>query len=177
MAHYYFDTSALVKYYVIETGTQWVRELIEERSNDKWINVISTSALTWAEAISAFARRQRNKDISTGLYAALIARFLRDGRARYARLPVNDAAINLAVELIQRHPLRAYDAVQLATALRLNQVMHENWLPPLTFVSADAVLCQTAEAEGITAVNPNELENQKPATSNQQPPPPLTKEE
>lgn len=49
-------------------------------------------------------------------------------------------------------------AVQLATALRLNQVLRENRLPPLTFVSADGVLCDTAEAEGLAAVNPNELE-------------------
>jgi predicted nucleic acid-binding protein len=86
----------------------------------------------------------------------LIARFLRDARSRYTRLPVSDATINLAVELIQRHPLRAYDAVQLATALRLNQVLQDNRLPPLTFVSADEVLCDAARAEGASAENPND---------------------
>jgi hypothetical protein len=31
MAFYYFDASALVKYYVTEPGSTWVRRLIEER--------------------------------------------------------------------------------------------------------------------------------------------------
>jgi predicted nucleic acid-binding protein len=31
MALYYCDTSALVKYYVTEPGSTWVRQLIEER--------------------------------------------------------------------------------------------------------------------------------------------------
>lgn len=154
-SHYYFDTSALVKYYVFETGTQWVKALIDERSDDQWVNVISTSILTWAEAISAFSKLRRSQIISNSLYARLIARVLRDGQSRYTRLPVNDDAIQLAVELIQRHPLRAYDAVQLASALRLNQVMLENDLPPLTFASADETLCKAADAEKLAATNPN----------------------
>lgn len=161
MPHYYFDTSALVKYYVIETGTQWVRTLIDERSDTQWVNVISTSVLTWAEIVSAFSKHHRSKIISNSLYACLLARFLRDGQSRYARLGADDATINLAVELIQHYPLRAYDGVQLATALRLNQVMRESRLPPLTFVSADAVLCDAAKAEGLATVNPNEQEAAK----------------
>lgn len=160
MTHYYFDTSALVKYYIFETGTQWVKALIEKKNAGQWANVLSTSALTWAETISAFSKRHRSKDISPRLYTALIDRFLVDGRTHYSRLPVDDATINLAVELIQSHPLRAYDAVQLATALRLNQILLENHLSPLTFVSADAVLCQSAAAEGLAMVNPNELEEE-----------------
>jgi len=59
------------------------------------------------------------------------------------------------------YPLRAYDAVQLATALRLNSVMLENELPPLTFVSADEILCEAAEAENIASVNPNRLDQEE----------------
>jgi len=160
MTHYYFDTSALVKYYIAEMGTQWVKALIEKRDGGQWINMLSTSALTWVETISAFSKRHRSKEISPRLYTALTDRFLVDGRTRYSCLPVDDATISLAVELIQRHPLRAYDAVQLATALRLNQVLRDNRFPPLTFVSADGVLCQAAEAERLATVNPNELEEE-----------------
>ncbi len=39
MAFYYFDASALVKYYVTEPGSNWVRQLIEER--DPGTNQIS----------------------------------------------------------------------------------------------------------------------------------------
>ncbi len=158
MASFYFDSSALVKYYIIESGTEWVRNLIDDRVGEKWANTISTSALTWAEVISAFAKRHRMGDISTHLYRALTARFLREARLRYGRLKVNDAVIEAAVELIQCHPLRAYDAVQLATALILNSALIADKLPPLTFVSADNVLCEAARAEGLPTENPNEYE-------------------
>ena len=156
MASFYFDSSALVKYYIIESGTEWVRNLIDGRLVEEWANTIPTSALTWAEVISAFAKRHRMGDISTHLYRALTARFLREARLRYGRLRVNDAVIEAAVDLIQRHPLRAYDAVQLATALILNSTLIADKLPPLTFVSADDTLCEAARAEGLPAENPNE---------------------
>jgi hypothetical protein len=157
MADYYFDTSALVKYYVKETGAQWVRGLIQTRRNGRWANVISTSALTWAEAVSAFSRLHRSKVMPDDLYERLIEAFLADGRTRYSRLPVDNATISQATGLIQRHPLRAYDAVQLATALRLDRVLRDNRRPPVTFVSADGALCDVAEAEGLAAVNPNAM--------------------
>jgi predicted nucleic acid-binding protein len=150
MAHCYFDTSALVKYYIVETGTRWVRASIEERDGDQWVNTISTSALTWAETVSALSRHRRSKLISDSLCTRLIARFLRDGRSRYTRLPTDDATINQAIEIIQRHPLRAYDAVQL------DRVLRDNRLSPVTFVSADETLCGAARAEGMSAENPND---------------------
>jgi predicted nucleic acid-binding protein len=158
MADYYLDTSALVKYYIVEMGTDWVRSLVDRRDAGQWVDVVSTSTLTWAEMISAFSRRYRSKGISANWYAALIDRFLTDGRTHYSRLPVNDAIVNQAIELIRRHPLRAYDAVQLATALRLDQVLRDNRLLPVTFVSADGALCDVAKAEGLAAANPNEEE-------------------
>jgi uncharacterized protein len=59
------------------------------------------------------------------------------------------------VDLIQRYPLRAYDAVQLATAMVVNQSLAAHGLPPLYFVSADDRLITAAQAEGLTTDNPN----------------------
>ena len=52
--------------------------------------------------------------------------------------------------LTQQHRLRAYDAVQLATAIAAAAV-----LPGLAFVAADNDLLDAAQAEGLTAENPN----------------------
>ena len=166
MSQLYFDSSALVKYYIIEPGTAWVRSAIDRRVNLDWEHEIATSILSVAEVVSAFAKRRRVKDISSRLCAGTISRFLREGRHRCRLVGVSESVVDLAVQLVQGHPLRAYDAVQLATALRLNQILRQNRLPSLTFVSADAVLCQVAQAEGLTTVNPNELENEHPATGN-----------
>lgn len=163
MVHFYFDSSALVKYYLVEPGTSWVRSMIDQRVNLEWEHEIVTSVLSVAEVVSAFAKRRRVKDISSRLCAGAISRFLREGRHRCQLVGVSESVVDLAVQLVQGHPLRAYDAVQLATALRVNQILRQNRLPSLTFVCADAVLCQVAQAEGLTTVNPNELENEHPA--------------
>ena len=163
MSQLYFDSSALVKYYLVEPGTAWVRSASDRRGNLDWEPEIATSILSVAEVVSAFARRRRVKDISSKLYAGIISRFLREGRHRLHLIEVSGAVVDLGVQLIQGHPLRAYDAVQLATALWLNRLLTENHLPPLTFVSADEILCQVAGAEGLVAVNPNELNGEHPA--------------
>ncbi len=158
MASFYFDSSALVKYYIPEVGTHWVKILVDDRADDEWRNAVATSSLSVAEVVAAFTKRHRMREISEGLKAALISRFLRDGRQRCTLLEADSTVIDTAVQLIQRHPLRAYDAVQLATALILNNALIADQLPPLTFVSADNVLCRAARAEGLPAENPNEHE-------------------
>ncbi|MDH7486025.1 MAG: type II toxin-antitoxin system VapC family toxin [Anaerolineae bacterium] len=158
MAHFYLDSSALVKYYVIERGTNWVRELIDARLEDQWQHSISTTLLSVAEVTAAFHRRRRMGEITKKLCAALVSRYLRDDRERQALIRADESVVNLAAELTERHPLRAYDAVQLATALILNRSLLAERLPALTFVSADDVLCAAARAEGLLAENPNEHE-------------------
>jgi len=158
MASYYFDSSALVKYYIPEVGTHWVKILVDDRAGDEWRNAVATSSLSVAEVAAAFTKRHRMREISEGLKAALISRFLRDGRQRCTLLEADSTVIDTAVQLIQRHPLRAYDAVQLASALILNNALIADKLPSLTFVSADKALCKAARAEGLQSENPNEYE-------------------
>jgi|GEM_PF-1352005 len=68
-----------------------------------------------------------------------------------SRCPV----VALAGQLLDRHPLRAYDAVQLASALIVNQTLTEVDLPVPAFLSADDRLLNTARAEGLPTDNPN----------------------
>jgi uncharacterized protein len=63
--------------------------------------------------------------------------------------------IDLAVKLIQRHPRRAYDAVQLASATIVNQSLSAHGLPPLIFVTADDRLLAVTRGEAVTAENAN----------------------
>ncbi len=156
MSNVYLDTSALVKYYIPETGSVWVSNLIDDRAaRGKWAHEITISQLTVVEVAAAVEKRRRMKDISEHHRVRTLSKFSTDARQRYTLMQVSDPIVELAVELTGRHPLRAYDAVQLASALRLDQVMQENDLPSPTFVSADNLLCQAADAEGIATVNPN----------------------
>ncbi len=67
----------------------------------------------------------------------------------------NHTVLNRAATLCRKHPLRAYDAVQLAAALtHRDDDLAAGLLAP-TFVCADAILLNAAAAEGLPIENPN----------------------
>ena len=75
--------------------------------------------------------------------------------AEYRLVAANQSILDRAVDLTQRHRLRGYDAVQLATALAVEASLRATGLPGLTFVAADADLVAAARAEGLSADDPN----------------------
>lgn len=72
---------------------------------------------------------------------------------RYGIIPVATTDFAAAADLTQRHPLKAYDAVQLAVALRYGTILSGH---PFTFVSGDGTLLAAAQAEGLATENPFE---------------------
>lgn len=66
-----------------------------------------------------------------------------------------DDVIDQANRLLEKYPLRAYDAVHLAAAVVSNHALLANGLAPLVFVSADDRLNRAASAEGLVVDNPN----------------------
>jgi len=65
MAICYFDSSALVKYYIPETGSVWVSSLIDTQvEGGQWQNVVAIAKIGIVEVAAAAAKRQRMKDIS-----------------------------------------------------------------------------------------------------------------
>jgi predicted nucleic acid-binding protein len=63
--------------------------------------------------------------------------------------------IECAGQLLDRHSLRAYDAVQLASALVASRALADAALPLPVFLSADNDLLVIAQAEGLPTDNPN----------------------
>ena len=62
--------------------------------------------------------------------------------------------VRRAEDLLAVHPLRTYDAVQLASALESNTRLVTAGLSPVIFVSADARLLVAAVAEGLMTEDP-----------------------
>ena len=56
---YFFDTSALVKLFQAENGSEIVEEIVNDPDNDLWV-----LDLVRIEFLSSIYRRYRNKDIS-----------------------------------------------------------------------------------------------------------------
>ena len=146
----YFDSSALVKQYMAESGSAWV----QTRCNDP-SRTIATVELSRVEIAAAFAGKLRGEFITQAEYQEARAKLAADAQNRYQLLPATSQRVDEAIELTTRHRLRGYDAMHLACALHLNQVLLENGLPPLTFVAADNDLLNAAKAEGLETENPN----------------------
>jgi predicted nucleic acid-binding protein len=85
----------------------------------------------------------------------MIDAFRDDCLTAYQVLPTNETIVDLACELLERHPFRASDAIHLATALTSNRLLLDSGLAALTFLCDDARLLKAAIAEGLGVDNPN----------------------
>ena len=146
MASVYLDTSALIKRYIEEEGTERILEVTDDLDG---VQVIILD-ITPLEARSAVRRRQREGDISGADAERILNQIEEDGSSLFLVQPSTSAVIEEAARLIDRHPLRACDALQLAGCL----MTRDNVPGPLTFSCADARLCGAAELEGLTVLNP-----------------------
>ena len=148
---YFLDSSALIKRYVVEIGSPWIKTLTDSQTGNSLLLV----RITWVEVLSAFARRQREGGITAAEVAALIAKFRSEFNSRYRVIEVDLALVERAGELIVQYPLRAYDAVQLASALRVQSLLTSMPKTQLIFVSADNRLLDIAQSAGLAIDNPN----------------------
>ena len=148
----YFDTSALVKQYVAEVGSQWVNSLLAPPHT----LIIFTSQLTVVETTCAFSRRMREGALSSEDYETLLEAFKYDTTYQYIIADVMPVTIETACQLSATHPLRAYDAIHLATALLLNREMLRNNRDGLTFICADNRLLDIAQVENLNTENSND---------------------
>ena len=116
MAVYFFDSSAVVKRYVQESGTGWIQRLAHPRAG----NLTYLARITAVEVCAAIARRRRAGTVPSSDAAAALARFRFDLAQEYLVLEITASLLAGAMRLADTHELRAYDAVQLAAALELN---------------------------------------------------------
>jgi predicted nucleic acid-binding protein len=146
----YFDSSALVKRHIAETGSAWV----QARCNDP-VRIIATVDLSRIEVAAAFAANLRGKFITQTEYQEARTKLVADAQKCYLLIPVTTQHVDEAIELTARHKLRGYDAVHLACALHLNRALPKDDLPSLTLVAADDDLLKAAQTKGLETENPN----------------------
>lgn len=146
---YYLDTSALVKRYMVESGSLWVQDLYLQPNS-----LMVTSLLTLVEAAAAFGRKWRLGDIDRETYRQALDRLRQEFHRGHVVLDVEPAMADLAVTLTERHPLRGYDALHLAAALSTVRRMRLGQQVQVVFVSADRALLAAAAAEGLAVENP-----------------------
>lgn len=136
----YLDTSALVKMYVDEEGSDSVRAVVQQA------DAVGTSAIAYVEARAAFARRAFERALSPTDHRRTVRELDRDWQ-HYLAIQVTTALIRQAAKLAERHRLRAYDAIHLASAAFMSARIGER----LLFSSWDTKLLAAAAREGLEA--------------------------
>ncbi|RMF32654.1 MAG: PIN domain-containing protein [Chloroflexi bacterium] len=148
MRFYYLDSSALVKCYVAEPGSHWVRWIVVAPDT-----MLYSSDLAIAEVAAALAILGRTGHLSRRQQREALAEFYKHTTTRFLHLPASRATIRYAADLTQQYPLKGYDAVHLATALALAKVLRPAGLV-LTLVTGDRQMIHAAQAEGLPVENP-----------------------
>lgn len=139
---YYFDSSALVKRYVRETGSDAVESIFHKQVQ------CFTAGLTYCELYACFGRLLRmdffTKRQLTGLSQAF--------EADWTQMTI----VELTSELRERVPkivaasaLKGGDVVQLCSALMAAELREG-----LVFVAADLPLLNAARKQGLLILNP-----------------------
>ena len=104
------------------------------------------SRLTEVELVSAFSRRHREGSLSALVLRNLIEA-VGDEVSTVSVVELTSAVVAQAQKLLLRHPLRASDAVQLASCL----VLAERLRQPVEFLAFDDRLNSAALQEGLPA--------------------------
>lgn len=168
MAVLYLDSSALVKLYASEEHSSWTLDLVrgagiplgadrkaegDETRLDalraaRAKNAVAVSAVAWVECLAALAAKERVRALTRAERLLVEDALAQDFSERFVVRPVSGRVLAAAGRLAVLRALRAYDAVQLATALRLRSNYRPDPAGDLVyFLTFDERLRQAAEAE------------------------------
>jgi len=137
---YYLDTSALLKRYVEEPGSETVDDIYEDAY--RGIKTLSFSYWNIAEAVVVFDKYARK----LGLDAKRMVRdMLRESMTlsrlhRLVVVSVSPPVLRTSIELVLKHHIYVADALQIASAKKVDSS---------TVVTGDRELVGIAETEGL----------------------------
>lgn len=134
----YLDTSSLVKLYVEETASADVAGWVGSAE------VTATSLIAYAEARAAFSRRFREHAYIAKDYERLVSQFESDWQD-FMTIHVTGELVRRAGDYAEKHGLRGFDAVHLASAVTLC----EKLVSPVTFSCHDIRLQYASQREKL----------------------------
>ena len=134
----YLDTSSLVKLYVEEGDSARVAELVQSAE------VTATSIVAYAEARAAFGRRRREKALAAADHKRIINGLDEDWN-NYLIVQLQDKTVRAAGDLADKHGLRGFDAIHLASAITLRDALNSS----VVFSCSDQRLNDASRIEGF----------------------------
>ena len=153
----YLDSSALSKRYLQEKGSDELK--IKLQAADRIHDPVLTSFLSFAEIHAALARKLKEQSFRVTEYHAAVTRFDSDWRTYLTRIELSQRVLAFVPDLVNRHPLKGPDAIQLASALWAASATQPRGIPEsveksMLFVTADKQLAGAAEKEQLRVFNP-----------------------
>ena len=153
----YLDSSVLIKHYQKEEGSEALQRKLE--ADPQKTRTIFTSVLTYAEIHAIIARRERERLLSANEADELHEQFDADWTFELNPIELAVGVLGFVKTIVKAHPLRGTDAVQLASALWLQDAARLGAGPSrhdaqLEFSSSDRQLCVAAQKFRLKIFNP-----------------------
>lgn len=140
----YFDTSALIKFYIDEKDSDLVKKTLKDSE------VIFTSKIAYVEMFSVFSRIKKDQAITENDYRKMLKSFIIDWES-YAVIDITDRTLNITSQLFEFYPLRSLDALHLGSALLIQKEIDDD----ITFVCFDNRLWKAAKEENFKVIPEN----------------------
>jgi predicted nucleic acid-binding protein len=135
------DTSALIKLYIKEDGSEAVTaKLIESEG-------VAVCRIAWAEAMAAFSRRVRDVPEDAAVIEQAKAALAQDW-PNFIVMEVTQQLVERAGDYADTFALRGYDSVQLASAFEVGRVTES----PIYFACFDTRLNKAASVLGMSCI-------------------------
>ena len=135
----YFDTSALVKRYIQETGSREVKTLFEAEAA-----ILGSVVITRVEMAAALQKAVRLEAANVALLAEIWQDFL-DQWSTFTRIHVSDVMVERASRISFDYQLRGYDSLHLAAA----QLWQESLNLPVVLATFDRDLWLAGRQAGM----------------------------
>ena len=150
MPIYYLDTSAIIKRYRTEYGSDVVDEVFDGLTDS---DELVTSYLTLLEVNSAATRLLNGQVITQNVYGRILSRFtLNISNDAFTLVPIQNELVDNAIVIDREYALRSLNALHFASALIASSLSSDD--QDIYMVSADRELTAACEAQGILTLNP-----------------------
>jgi hypothetical protein len=146
LTSYFLESSAFAKLFVLERGSDSLIRTLEGVDDPQGI----VSALASLEVRSAIRRREREGDLLPADAQQAIDSLAAEN-LRIVEQPVSPTVIDVGRAVLDAHPLRAADALHLATCIVIRETLQ---ISDICFVSAHDALLKAAKAEQFPTLNP-----------------------
>lgn len=135
------DTSALLKLYIVETGSEIVKGWVAKAE------AVAVCRVAWAEAHAALSRRAREVIEDAPVIEQAKAALARDW-PHFLVMDADQMLVERAGDYADTFALRGYDSIQLAAAFETGRIAQS----PICFACFDVRLNKAAGILGMTCL-------------------------